>query len=144
MECDVVVIGAGLAGLTAAAEIRHKDPTLAVTVIEARDRVGGRVHTVRMGEEPGASMDLGGQFFCNSQKPILELLDILQLRTVRVSSHQGLTSLYWGSGANKVVKGIWGGGIGSWLRSCDMSRTLGKVKAMAEDINVRYPYRNAR
>ena len=42
---DVLVIGAGVAGLTAARELTRRG--LSVTVVEARDRTGGRVHTVR-------------------------------------------------------------------------------------------------
>ena len=39
----VIVIGAGLAGLTAARELEQQGAS--VMVVEARDRVGGRVHT---------------------------------------------------------------------------------------------------
>lgn len=42
---DVIVIGAGLAGLACASEIQRKSK-LSVTVLEARERVGGRVHTI--------------------------------------------------------------------------------------------------
>lgn len=42
-ENDVVIIGAGAAGISAARQLRKKG--LSVTVIEAADRVGGRVHT---------------------------------------------------------------------------------------------------
>ena len=51
---DVIVVGAGMAGLAAAARLRHQG--LSVTVLEARNRTGGRVHTVN---GPGAPIDLG-------------------------------------------------------------------------------------
>ncbi|MFM8424958.1 MAG: FAD-dependent oxidoreductase, partial [Chloroflexota bacterium] len=42
---SVIVIGAGMAGLSAAHELTKAGWN--VTVLEARSRVGGRVHTVR-------------------------------------------------------------------------------------------------
>ena len=44
-DLDVVVVGAGVAGLAAARTLR--DQGMRVLVLEARDRIGGRVHTVR-------------------------------------------------------------------------------------------------
>jgi monoamine oxidase len=52
----VVVVGAGLAGLTAALDLR--DAGWDVVVLEARDRLGGRVHTLR-GGQPGTPFDTG-------------------------------------------------------------------------------------
>ncbi len=54
MEIDVVVIGAGAAGIAAARTLH--DRRLSVAVVEARDRVGGRAWTYRFGEHP---LDLG-------------------------------------------------------------------------------------
>lgn len=51
----VVVVGAGIAGLTCAAELKRAG--VEVTVLEARDRIGGRIWT---GEVAGAQVDLGG------------------------------------------------------------------------------------
>ena len=46
-ETDVLVIGAGISGLTAAYELSKKHKK--VEVLEARDRVGGRVWTAALG-----------------------------------------------------------------------------------------------
>ena len=53
-EIDGVVIGAGAAGIAAA---RHLlDSGLSVVVLEARDRIGGRAHTIYAGD---LALDLG-------------------------------------------------------------------------------------
>ena len=57
IERDVVVIGAGACGLTAATKL--KEAGASVIVLEARDRVGGRLHT---DESSGALLELGGQW----------------------------------------------------------------------------------
>ena len=57
-EADVIVVGAGFAGLTAARTL--KDRGVSVTVVEARDRVGGRVLVQPIGG--GEVVDVGGQW----------------------------------------------------------------------------------
>jgi monoamine oxidase len=54
-QFDVVVIGAGAAGLAAGA--RLATTSLSVIVLEARDRVGGRAHTIH--PRPDLPLDLG-------------------------------------------------------------------------------------
>src|SRR5476649_1245229 len=54
-EVDVAIIGAGAAGLGAARALEHSGRS--VIVLEARDRVGGRGHTIMAA--PGISFDLG-------------------------------------------------------------------------------------
>ena len=53
----VVVIGAGIAGLTVANALTHGG--VDCVVVEARDRIGGRLHTVNLA---GSMVDLGGSW----------------------------------------------------------------------------------
>lgn len=73
---DVVVIGAGAAGLTAANEL--KKAGLSVVVLEARDRVGGRLWTDVV---DGAMLEVGGQWVSPDQDALKETLAELGLET---------------------------------------------------------------
>ena len=46
----VIIIGAGVSGLTAAYELLHQQGGMSVTVLEARDRTGGRCLSLRTGD----------------------------------------------------------------------------------------------
>jgi monoamine oxidase len=75
-SADVIVIGAGLAGLSAARQLKAKGAS--VVVLEARDRPGGRVHSLRL---PGGQMiDLGAQFMGDAQTHVAALADEAGLR----------------------------------------------------------------
>jgi monoamine oxidase len=66
VEADVVVIGAGLAGISAALEIERGGAS--ALLLEARDRVGGRLESVEIGD--GKWVDLGGQWIGPTQNRI--------------------------------------------------------------------------
>ena len=68
-EVDVVVVGAGLAGLSAARDLAAAGRTVAV--LEARDRVGGRVLNHPLGD--GKVVEVGGQWVGPTQERILAL-----------------------------------------------------------------------
>jgi monoamine oxidase len=68
-SADVIVVGAGFAGLTAARELTKRGAS--VILAEARERVGGRVQTVRPRE--GLWLDVGGQWTGPGQDHIIAL-----------------------------------------------------------------------
>ncbi|GAB5414451.1 MAG: hypothetical protein Cons2KO_20540 [Congregibacter sp.] len=57
-DYDVVIIGAGVAGLTAAEQLLSFDAELKVLVLEARDRIGGRVYSLKR-DELARNVELG-------------------------------------------------------------------------------------
>jgi monoamine oxidase len=75
-KTDVVIVGAGFAGLTAARELVRKGRD--VTVLEARDRVGGRV---KRGTIAGHTVDVGGMWVGPTQTRLLELIKEYGLHT---------------------------------------------------------------
>jgi monoamine oxidase len=72
---DVIIVGAGVAGLTAARALARTG--FSVAVLEARERVGGRTLTRSLG---GEVVDLGGQWVGPSQRHVLRLADELGLK----------------------------------------------------------------
>jgi monoamine oxidase len=72
---DVVIIGAGLSGLTAAYTL-HKRGSVTYKVVEARDRVGGRIYTVA-GSQNLAAFDLGPTWIWPHHRHVLAQADEL-------------------------------------------------------------------
>ena len=79
---SVVVAGAGLAGLSAARALEKRGA--AVTVVEARDRVGGRVHTIRSAFAAGQHAEAGGDLIEGEQEHVLQLARELGLKPARI------------------------------------------------------------
>lgn len=75
-EVDVVIVGAGLAGLSAARLLRQRGRSVAV--VEARDRVGGRTKGATIA---GVPVEVGGQWVGPRQTVALELVQALGLET---------------------------------------------------------------
>ncbi len=77
-RCNVAIIGAGLAGLTAARELVAAGVE-SVLVLEARDRVGGR--TLNQPIPGGEIVEGGGEFVGPTQTAVVELAHELGLET---------------------------------------------------------------
>jgi putrescine oxidase len=74
IETEIAVVGAGIAGLSAASTLAGVE--VDVVVLEARDRVGGRVWNVEIG---GEANELGGQWVAPYQSALHALLEELEI-----------------------------------------------------------------
>src|SRR5687767_12164650 len=79
---SVLIAGAGLAGLAAARELAAAGA--AITVVDARDRVGGRVWTIRDGFADGQHAEAGGDLIEGQQTEVRALAEALGLKLVRI------------------------------------------------------------
>jgi monoamine oxidase len=113
---DVVVVGAGFAGLTAARELTRSGYD--VIVLEGRDRVGGRSHT---GAVAGLPVDLGGTFVGPTQDAVIELAAELGCDTTPTYHHgknlinwRGRVRAYAGTVPNLSIGGLLNVGRVRW------------------------------
>ncbi|MBV8198787.1 MAG: FAD-dependent oxidoreductase, partial [Candidatus Eremiobacteraeota bacterium] len=95
MDADVIVIGAGAAGLAAAHSLAVR--SLRVVVLEARDRVGGRVLSLPMGgtAEPA---ELGAEFIHGAAPETMALLRKSGLSSIALAGDS------WSRGKDGVVR----------------------------------------
>ena len=111
---SILIAGAGLAGLTAARELTKRGAR--VTVIDARDRVGGRVLTMRQPFTNGAHAEAGADLIDESQTEIRRLIREVGLRTAKILP-DGFTSVrQYGRRRRIAGTGGWKQ-LGSRLRS---------------------------
>jgi monoamine oxidase len=78
MKYDVVIIGAGAAGLAAARDLSSAG--LRVCVVEARDRIGGRILTQRITDLP-LPLELGAEFIHGIAASTFSIVDAAALLT---------------------------------------------------------------
>ncbi len=103
LDCDVVVVGAGLAGLSAARTLEEAGAD--VRVLEGRDRVGGRTLNHSIGDRDDDVVELGGQWVGPTQHEVLRVARELGLETYPThdegehafEDHRGRVSRYTGT-----------------------------------------------
>jgi monoamine oxidase len=128
--CDVVVIGAGLAGLYAARSLHRAG--LDVVVVEARRRVGGRVWTERSGF--GADLEHGGQWLGARQRRLATLAAELDVATTPAQV-PGL-AVEWRAGRRH--------GFGGLVPGSEVSALAGAIEGVFELDLAAYAYATER
>ena len=91
-DVDVVVIGAGFAGLTAARELKRQGAS--VSIVEARDRVGGRTW---LDHRLGRDLEIGGTWVHWTQPYVWAELNRYGLETT--PSPEPQRAMWWADGA---------------------------------------------
>ncbi|MFY9635657.1 MAG: NAD(P)/FAD-dependent oxidoreductase, partial [Cellulosimicrobium cellulans] len=129
---DVVIVGAGPSGLTAAREL--KKAGLSVAVLEARDRVGGRTWTDSI---DGAMLEIGGQWVSPDQTALLELLAELGLETY--SRYRDGESVYIGADGRKTRYTGESFPVSAATRA-EMDKLVGILDGLAAEIGATEPW----
>jgi monoamine oxidase len=134
---DVVVVGAGLAGLAAARRLEMLGRT--VSVLEARDRVGGRVlnHTL----SDGSIVELGGQWISPIQARVSALAAELGLETF--PTYEEGTDLTVINDAVRPWKAEDDYGLDDHDRA-EVERLLAELDRLAQTISIDAPWESPR
>ena len=136
LTADVVVVGAGLAGLTAARRLVAEGRS--VVVLEARDRVGGRTLNAPLGD--GHAADLGGTWIGPTQNAVAALADELGLKTF--AQYDEGDNVYYADGRRSTFAsgGPTGGAPLDPLILTDLVRVVTALDEMAAQVPVAAPW----
>lgn len=115
-EKSVLIVGAGAAGLAAAQQVSQRG--FEVTILEARDRAGGRIHTL---EAQGVPIELGAEFVHGEKNATWQLIREAGLKTQEVPDR------HW-----RVTNGEWEKDSDFWNELSELTEKIA-TKAPDED-----------
>ena len=123
-DADVVVVGAGFAGLVAARDLTQRG--YGVLTLEARDRIGGRAY-YDVFPEAGCSVELGGAWFdADHQTPLREEADRYGVAITEATPYQATRWFTGGELRSGLPVPRWEGGA--------LERTLFAINAAAREL----------
>lgn len=136
----VVVVGAGLAGLTAALDLT--DAGWDVVVLEARGRVGGRVFTLRDEFSDGLHAEGGGESIDDNHRDLLAMVDRFDLSTERRLGNREATGVVHREGRRSGIAEFVARRGGRVLEDYDGFDTA--VARLAAEVDPEHPERSPR
>jgi monoamine oxidase len=152
-EFDVVIVGAGYAGIAAAIALGKKGRRVAL--VEARDQVGGRAWTRVLENAPDGrkiNVDMGAGLFGPMQRRLTEIIksldDVIVTDLVKWAGPDAFDRFYIGfddsnlsSQANDAMFGLFGlGNVGADLAMVQILRSLIKVCFLESLVNLNEPW----
>lgn len=133
---SVIVVGAGAAGLAAARRLAAAG--VDTRVLEARDRVGGRLEATETAD--GSTVDLGGQWIGPGQTRVAELVDELGLETFDTFNDG---SLLVHLGGKRTLMGSKRGAVPRLgpFTLADLAQGLARFNKLAQRVPIDEPWR---
>ena len=150
-EWDVIVVGAGLAGLSSAYRFNNRCPKAKILILEANDRIGGRTLSTEVSVQTTSSssgvsdvLDLGAHWICTTQYEIMEMAHEFGIKYFR-QNVDGKKIMMVGNNRMRTynseipsVGSYWN--LNTWVGIIQMHFGLNKIEAIAKTIDVRNPY----
>ena len=136
----VVIVGAGLAGLTAAHDLR--DAGWDVVVLEARARVGGRVHTERGAFRDGLHAEAGGESIDDNHRALQALVTKWGLQTEARPAARDTTSTTYVRGRRRPAAAYIAGRGGTVFD--DYNRYYDEIDQLGAAVDPIHPERSRR